>query len=912
MVDIVQGVKDFARGVGKADWFEFENTAGDVIEAYLPAGRLTSEGYKSPRELYGDGFMSGTPEQRRAYLKLLREREKAKDAIPEDEQNLATKAGEIVGTILKDPATLFIPAGKTVVAGAKSGFGVGVMFDTADQLANTGTIDPVQAGVAGGLGGVLGGTFNGVAAKLTKLGKKTQDATSSPAAVKLFNDKIDQVEEIDNILAASGVDPELRPAAVATELGVEEDLVRMWVAGSTRRLNSPDEITAQAIEQFAANPASVNSIVKFTEEVVTPIRRRIERISPRMGAKLQRYEAKLHMNKVAYEEKVTPFIQAFQKLPQVNKNQIALHLNNGNYEAAKSTAAKFGIKAEDVDAVQTTLQTIYKAKNARGIDTAQLEEYFPRIVKDWAGLRKSMGKEGSDIDKMRVHYAREKFGGKPVSSLTKSEDMWIMEQYMKGKSVELRGRQGSSRGNFDVRETQLDFYEDPSLALINYIGKAADDIAAADEIFGIGSKLTKKGNLKTKKTKIKDTDMEIEDLDLDENLNSLLYEMEGQDKLAADQVRELLKSRLNMTHEPTFAVVRGLRSLGYLNTIANPLSALTQLTDIGNSAVVNGIVPTLKALVKPKQVDTVALGLTKALDADYASVSTLSKLLEFTLKYSGFKSIDQLGKNTYLNAALNKSKAVLKTAKGRERLRKKWGVMFEDDVDNLLNDIEAGDVTERVKMMLFSELSESQPISMSEMPQKYLDHPNGRLMYMLKTFGLKQLDLMRTNIVDAAARGDTAHAAKFTAGYLGVVTTMGASMDEVKDWLRGGTPSLEDIPDNYIDKLWGLFFTSRYMGKDVLEGDALKAVSGLLVPPLDWINSVNEDITVNVPKVMANEARAKDINWATPGELPIMGQAVPHLFDYFLGQHNLREKKDKEIRERGESANARRVRRLTQ
>jgi hypothetical protein len=49
----------------------------DNLEAYLPAGRIDSNGYHSPRELYGNGFMSGTPDQRRAYLKLLREREKA-------------------------------------------------------------------------------------------------------------------------------------------------------------------------------------------------------------------------------------------------------------------------------------------------------------------------------------------------------------------------------------------------------------------------------------------------------------------------------------------------------------------------------------------------------------------------------------------------------------------------------------------------------------------------------------------------------------------------------------------------------------------------------------------------------------------------------------------------------------------
>ena len=37
----------------------------------------------------------------------------------------------------------------------------------------------------------------------------------------------------------------------------------------------------------------------------------------------------------------------------------------------------------------------------------------------------------------------------------------------------------------------------------------------------------------------------------------------------------------------------------------------------------------------------------------------------------------------------------------------------------------------------------SVPINSTEMPLKYLKHPNGRVFYMLKTFTIKQFDVMR-------------------------------------------------------------------------------------------------------------------------------------------------------------------------
>ena len=52
-----------------------------------------------------------------------------------------------------------------------------------------------------------------------------------------------------------------------------------------------------------------------------------------------------------------------------------------------------------------------------------------------------------------------------------------------------------------------------------------------------------------------------------------------------------------------------------------------------------------------------------------------------------------------------------------------------------------GKITDNTKLVLFNKLLDFQPVAKSEMPQVYLENPNGRIFYMLKSFTLKQFDI---------------------------------------------------------------------------------------------------------------------------------------------------------------------------
>ena len=60
---------------------------------------------------------------------------------------------------------------------------------------------------------------------------------------------------------------------------------------------------------------------------------------------------------------------------------------------------------------------------------------------------------------------------------------------------------------------------------------------------------------------------------------------------------------------------------------------------------------------------------------------------------------------------------------------------FENETDDLVDAIRRGDSqNENVKHYLFSRLTKTQPITLSEMPSAYLNRKTGRLFWALKTF----------------------------------------------------------------------------------------------------------------------------------------------------------------------------------
>tara|TARA_R110001599_G_scaffold278852_1_gene480165 strand:+ start:42 stop:1022 length:981 start_codon:yes stop_codon:yes gene_type:complete len=276
-----------------------------------------------------------------------------------------------------------------------------------------------------------------------------------------------------------------------------------------------------------------------------------------------------------------------------------------------------------------------------------------------------------------------------------------------------------------------------------------------------------------------------------------------------------------------------------MGTIANPISALTQLGDLGTSGALHGFRNTIGSLFGSKNWTLVDLAVNEvSKELSQAGARGTAKVLDNLMGKAGFKYMDRLGKETIINAAYKNASKLAKTPKGREKLLKKFGKTYGDETKALLKDLEEGNRSGTVKQFLFNELSDAQPISLSEFPQTYLDNPNGRILYMLKSFTLKQIDIVRRNVVQEYAKGNKKEAIKnatLLAGYLSVANT-GTQM--AKDLVLGREVKAEDIPDRAMWSLLGVYGMNQYtVDKYWSNGDWKGAVFNQIAPATPIIDA---------------------------------------------------------------------------
>ena len=97
------------------------------------------------------------------------------------------------------------------------------------------------------------------------------------------------------------------------------------------------------------------------------------------------------------------------------------------------------------------------------------------------------------------------------------------------------------------------------------------------------------------------------------------------------------------------------------------------------------------------------------------------------------------------------------------------------------------------------------------MPQQYADMDNGRIMYMLKSFTVKQIDVFRNQHLDMVTNGKTPKERAYGRAQLlrlaMIFAATNGSADAIKDLFMGRPVHLSDIA---VENVWRLFGMSRY------------------------------------------------------------------------------------------------------
>ena len=846
-------------------WYGFdrsESLLNNVSLAFEAAAPVLANVFsdETPDEIYGEGFTDLDVEGRRKILLQYRKDQLIKEypilsQVPQDEESFATAVGGLIGTLF-DPTTL-TPVGTGLKSlGAVSAVLSG-SYNLADQYANKGEVDPAELAAmtaAGGVGGVA------VGKGLQVVGNKIKVARAEKNTAEKMKNASETVDEI-NYITAKGVSQDLNQkqinAAIKSELGLSEDDVLKVLTKTDKRISYPTKEQAKGILEIGRKGTSEGSRVTnpILDRLIGNVSTTLGKIDPRLKMLFRNFELNVHVMRNNSVKQFKPLIRLIKKVPKVERAALNTHLANGDFEAAKAILRKVSSEKADkaLNKTLAELDNLFKIKTGKGVGFKidKVANYFPRVVKDFDGLQDALGSNRivqGVYDKALKDYAKSK--GKEVINLSQKEREDIIAIVSQGKRSKFNGKGKPLSWSKDRKIPQLTqdlskYYADATDALFRHANDSAD---------AIQKRLLFKGS-----AVVDDTGNA---LDIAQSTtNYISKNLQNLNHKEQSIVQDIFNSRFNLGEQAPHKFWRGVRDLGYGTTLANPVSAIVQIGDIGLSAFTQGLMPTVRAILGKKQISMKDLGLDNHIASEFSNSLDASKALHTVMTWGGFRHIDRFGKDVLLNAALRNGQKLAQSQKGIDKLAKTYKkAMGEGEFKQLVNelkDLKQGAKSQRIKEYLWSELSDVQPISLTEMPQQFLDMPNGRIFWALKSYSIKQLDLIRNKIVKEFQQGNVAEGSKQLARYLALVPVIGGTIDETRDLALGRGFNAKDIlptsretlmTNNSVEMLLKTFGGNKYVfDKTKKEGIASYAIE-TIKPPLGYINDLSLDINNIISK----------------------------------------------------------------
>lgn len=849
--------------------FDFTvNSLGDLLT--LP---LNMASYSSPDELYGEGFSQAPPEQRREMILAKKERDLDEEYGQYFEPNPDSAyrtAGNVLGQ-LADPTTL-LPAGRSYLGMAGIGGAVGGSSSAVQDLALEGDIDWTKAAASTAAGAILapatGKVINVVGAKIADSGA-TKLQNKAQAVVDDHFNSGGTIEGVMDAWKNAGINPaSLEAAATRT--------------GKKIRIPNKASRAEQAVEESITRDSAISRLYSPTlDRWLGSMSTRIGNISETILGGMRRFEFDTHVRTSQVSKFAEPFLREMKGLEAGVKKNIAKHLYNGDFKAAKNLMTDVMSKEFD-NVIVPLLNNIGTELQKAGHTFAKVDNYFPRPVTDYDGLRLSLGKEQQGYIREQLEaYARRK--KTEVSNLSNQERAEVIDLALRGYRQTTDGaklRFAKERKIDKVTEDQLQYYASPEEALSMYLRNSIHDIEKR-KFFGRYQA---------------DTDVEGK-FSTSNSIGALVDKAMKDGDIAPErelELKELLSARFVGGEQTPGAVSSTIKDLGYMGTIANPVSSVTQLADAGIASALKGFRNTIGSMFGTKDLRIIDLGLDEVITKELSvgDPRLAARALDKLMGAAGFKFMDKLGKETLINAAFKKAQQMVKSPKGEAAFRKKIGKLYGDDTEALIADLKAGDITDTVKFYAFNELSDVQPVSMLEMPESYANMKGGRLLYMLKSFTLKQIDLLRKQVIQQWNKGNKLEASKNAAVLAGYITTANVATGVVKDMMMGREVNPEDIPDKAFWALIGNFGMNEYMWNKYLKQG--KIVEGTIAyaspatPIVDAVLTLGTELPKDDPKIAS-----------TLNAVPLFGKLAYNWLGGGAEKYNERQKKKRRDERRG-------------
>ena len=712
------------------------------------------------------------------------------DQLYEDpEFGFAAKTGAVVGA-LTEPVGLLIPAAKfknirqaMLYSGVVGGmYGSSLYVDE-----NESRLSNALFGAA--LGAPLGGVFH-----------------------KLFRHRVGG--QMDDKIHGNPSKPHMKYLGLNEETGKP---VYKLLTPREKKLDTLLELEAKANLE-GGRQGKLNQAGAYIDEFIQPIYDAIYKLSPKVADFMRRSDTIHHLRSKEWSDQVKPFITFMDKIPVKAQHAINRSLHEGGLDnQTMQLIHQVGGKDAVGSAREVTklMKEIHSELTATGYKLGTFPDYFPKAVRDLDGL---LVNKRSLIQ--QAVKREEKARGKKLSPKQERD----LGEKIVGYDPRFSNTSGSlrSRKIRDLTDEQISMYHDPSTSLFYYINSMAEDLAKRQFFHKFGHRPGQKG-------------LDATGADIDNSIDSLIATI-AKDVIPENQYKlvKMLQARFGSDVHKTRASVQAIKNLSFAATLGNYWSAMTQLGDLVFAVHKYGIVNSVRALLGPKVTDKERMGITKAMAEMNSSRGFSNTVADWAFKWGGFDKLDSLGKNVNINASLRMNRSL--AHKNPAKFIKKWGHLFGKETNAVMRELKGlqmqkGEkLSDNVHIMLWSDLAETQPIGLSEMPQKYLENPNGRIVYAYKTFTLKQMNYMRNTLMKDKTKNPLARAANLTY-FAGLFVAANASVDQFKDFMSGKEL---DFEDKILENVFSVLGTNKFV-VDKSAGVGSVIWEALAIVPIDQL-----------------------------------------------------------------------------
>ena len=565
--------------------------------------------------------------------------------------------------------------------------------------------------------------------------------------------------------------------------------------------------------------------------MLLPVSERLRFIADRAGSRTgilyraRRYYSEKGTNLKRYSDQVIPLMRGLAKMSTQDMQIFKAAASNQDALQRNNVISKYGLQSEWA-AYEAARDSLRAEMIAAGIDVGDIGEYFPRWVKDVTGLRESFGMDASDQPLVQAVIDAEKKAGR---ALTDEEVNAVLDGAIRGVRSNVTG--GAKPANTKERkivtiaDTQLDFYADPNHALSRWLNQSTEAIARY-RFFG------KDGQPST---------VFPSQIDLDVSIGSILREEVASGNLAATaqmEVKAMLDGLFGY-HGKTNGYIRGFMDLSYWATMGKLSSALAQAVDVTVSVYEAGPWNTAMAVSESMfrnaknlpgignsktMSEAVAnftkgknwltredLGVDRIMD-EFNNQSFTTAALNQVFTATGLNFMDGIGKDTLLNAKFQQLAKQAKRSAGLSASNQKMleQIFGKAKARQVIADFRAGIKNADTIFTVYNVLADWQPISLLEYPEVYAKNPNGRVLYMLKSYSIKMLAAYKREGYMKMWYGSPeqkVEGARNIAYLLAMLFMAGVSKDWLVDFLLDRDPQLEDV---VVDNVFKLAQVSRY------------------------------------------------------------------------------------------------------